>query len=190
MPRAPMLAVVVLATFAAACAATQTKDFKLESVGNDEGVLIGNVKIAYNSEPVNSKHCVVCFKSIDKCCLKLDESGDVFLPIKAGKTTLQAIYCVDGSVYHYTLTGAEFEVGPHATKTYFGHVSFEWRTKGGIKASDFFGLIGNVVDLSSNDGSLRMTVSDEVERSIAAFEKQIGKADGLTLKKSIVSVGQ
>lgn len=35
----------------------------------------------------------------------------------------------------------------------------------------------------------RNPVSDQVERSIASFEQQIGKANGLTLKKNIVSVG-
>lgn len=34
---------------------------------------------------------------------------------------------------------------------------------------------------SSNDGVLRLTVSVQVERSIASFEKQIGKANGRTL---------
>lgn len=123
-------------------------------------------------------------------CLILNESGDVFFALKPGKATIQLISCLDVSLYRYKLTGADFEVGPNGTKTYFGDVLFEWHTTGGLKASDLLGLTGNVIALTSpNDGVLGMTVSDQAERAITAFEKQNGKADGLTLKKSIVSVG-
>lgn len=168
--------------------AQKSKDFSLNSIDKDESVVIGNVKIAYNDDPINSSSCNVCFNSTNGPCVRLDESGDVFLALPPGPAKIAGISCLDTSLYHYEITNANFEVAGSGFKTYFGDVFIKWRTDGGLKATAFFGAIGAVADLSRNDGKIQMGVQDKSGRAIASFRKQVGKEHLRTIK-NLVSVG-
>lgn len=50
-----MLTAVLLVGLATGCA-TDTQHFKPESIGSDKGVVIGNIKIAYNRARSTARH--------------------------------------------------------------------------------------------------------------------------------------
>jgi hypothetical protein len=80
--RVKRILTVVLLIFLAGCASNY-KDFKTSNVGDDEGVVIGKVSVAYKDSSYNTDLCEFC---IGSTCHKLLKEGYVFMPLKSGES--------------------------------------------------------------------------------------------------------
>lgn len=154
---------------AAGCATTAA-DFRLDSIGPDEGAVVGRLKVLYNGKAY-TEHCSVGFGGEG---YKLDGSGLVFFKAKRGPVALGGIACTDTSLYHYQFASGGLVAEGRGVVTYFGDATITWHTDGGMKISSMFGAIGAAVDASSNDGQAVMAVANDPEPVRAAFVRQVG----------------
>jgi len=165
--RARALALVLFS----GCATTH-RDFRAADVKPGQGVAIGRVHVRYNDKTFTNQ-CFICLNSANGPCQKLTEDGLVFQPLPTGTASLKRIACVDVSLQHHTIEHAAF-VQPSGT-VYFGDVTIEWANSGGLKATAMFGLVGALVDESSEDGQIQVTVDgDGASRVIGSFRAHIG----------------
>src|SRR5439155_9055764 len=136
--------------FAAGCTAGAAS-YRSHSFAPDEGAIVGRIKVAYNDADITSQ-CAVCFRTLNGPCYRLDVSGLVAMAVPAGTTSIRRIACDFNGERHFHLRGDAypFEVAA-GSKTFFGDVRIEWKNQQGFKPSQMFGLIGAIVDQSTND---------------------------------------
>lgn len=165
---------------------TSHKDFDPKKVKPTQGIVIGKVDVIYNSKKFNP-NCRVCLGSGKGSeCQKLSDEGLVFMALEKGVNEITRFECQDVSPQAFTPSGVVFEVKEGVQ--YIGNAKADWKNAGGFKASSMFGLIGALVDESSNDGILTVSVSDQGYESVkSAYQNQI-KAKNLNVGKSLIQV--
>ena len=169
--RRPRLFLVFAAVASVSGCATTAGDFRLDDLQPDEAAVAGQVKVIYNGKPYTDS----CQVDIAGTSYKLDKSGMVFLRVKTGPAGLKGVFCQDKSLYHYNFDRAHFVAQGGGAVTYFGNATIVWETRGGFKPSMWFGLIGGIVDASSNDGQATISVLDDPGPVQTAFARQAGR---------------
>jgi hypothetical protein len=164
--------------------APSLKTYKPDALLPDEGAVVGRVRVSYNGADLTSK-CLVCFRSVNGPCYQLDESGFVAMRLQAGACSIRRIQCDNDGERHFHFETATFEVAP-AAKTYFGDVAISWKNDQGFKPSQLFGLIGAIVDQSTNDGLAALAVTDSRDEILGWYGGLVKQGDNLPLKQSMV----
>lgn len=165
------LVALAAALMAAGCATTAA-DFRLASIGPEEGAIVGRLKVLYNGKSYTQN----CSIELGGASYKLDASGLVFFKTKRGPVPLGTVSCLDTSRYHYQFEGARLVVEGGGVVTYFGDATITWHTDGGMKLSSMFGAIGAAIDASSNDGEAVMAIASDPEPVRSAFVRQVGQS--------------
>jgi hypothetical protein len=162
------------------------ENYKPESIARDEGAVIGRVKVVYNGSDLTSK-CAVCFRTLDGPCYQLDASGYVAMTLTAGACSIRRIACNADGERHVHFKGYRFDVAPLA-KNFFGDVRVDWQNEhSGFKPSILFGLVGAVVDQSTNDGDATLSVASSKNDVLSWYDGLVKHKDALPLRESVVS---
>lgn len=157
---------------AAACAgcATTSADFRMSSVGSNDAAIAGRLTILYNGHPFNEN----CRATFGHQSIQLSQDGIVLLRLAKGWTALQRLDCKDTSNQHVQIHGAHLLARGDGWVSDFGDVAVTWVAAGGLKMSSMFGLIGAIVDESSDDGVATVAVHPPAAEVRAAFRRQTG----------------
>jgi len=177
--------VFLIGLFLAVGCTPTLKSYKPESLARDEGAVLGRVKVVYNGNDLTSE-CAVCFRSVNGPCYRLDTSGFVAMTLTAGGCSIRRIACNVGGERHFHFKGFRFDVAPLA-KTYFGDVKVDWTNDQGFKPSQLFGLVGAIVDQSTNDGDAKLSVADSRGEILGWYDELMKHKDRLPLRESVVS---
>jgi hypothetical protein len=184
------LALVVLS----ACAQS-AKRVDVDKVFSDEGVVMGRFNVIYNGVSRNgasrTKGCSVVLRTgTQDHVFPVEADGYVFATLPKGPVKIRSVGCIDTSAYSYDIEGATFTNVGGDEKTYFGDITFDWKTKGGMKGSAMFGVVGAVADASSNDGTLTMKVEDRQAETLKAWMAFVKKQDRFKPRRGLASVGK
>jgi hypothetical protein len=150
--------------------ATTSSDFRLSAVGSDDAAIAGRILITYNGEPFNEN----CWATFGTSQLKLSLDGVVLFSAPKGWVSLGALQCKDGSIQHFRVRGAHFYARGNGWVNDFGDVQIIWVNDGGFKSSTMFGVVGAIVDESSDDGSVTVYVRSSSPDARRAFRRQTG----------------
>jgi hypothetical protein len=195
-----LLAVACIAFISAGCTAT-SKRADLGKVFSDEGVVLGKINVIYNGAnrgaiEGNDTGCSFTFKREDfspTYDFPLDKDGYFFVTLPKGNYVFHGIACVDKSVQYYYPQGIKFTNAGGQEKTYIGDITFDWKTRGGLKVSAAFGIIGAIADAASSDGTATVKVEDRQAEALKAFDAYVkakGYEDKLRARRGIASVAK
>lgn len=182
------ICIVTLLILLAGCAGSY-KDLDTDKLSDDEGVAIGKVTVIYNGKPYNHE-CQICIQS---SCQDLTEEGWVFMRLKQGGALIEELYCSEGITrQNQAFEGAGFEVKPGVT--YFGDLTFNWKNENPFTFMNAFAtnFVGGVAMQSAADakldGEIKMSVEDNMEPVLEAYQQQVGD-ESVSIGKSISVVG-
>ncbi len=180
------LSLLMLLSLINGCATTR-KDFKPTSVKPNEGTVIGRVVVHYNEKNFTPE-CSICFNSINGPCQKLLEDSIVVMSLPQGTAKLSRVACQDGSLQHFNIDNATFNVKTGVN--YFGEINIHWQNAGGYKISSAFGAIGAMISESTNDGKLKMFVSEGDIRPVVKEYELLTKQKPIPLQKNLLKVAE
>ncbi len=166
----------------ASCATTK-EGFRVQSVNQDERILVGRVRVFLNG--VNrTEDSKICFTA--NRCSRLAHDGLVYSSVPAGAVELRYVGLNDVSVHYHKLDLPKFKTGNPGSVTYFGDLVIRWEAPGGLKFGDLvgIGLFRALFDAIEDDGEIReITVKDNYATTVGRFHEQHGKADRLSYSK-------
>lgn len=164
---------------------TTRKDFKANTVKENEATIVGQIKVLYNKK-IQNPDCLVCFNSSNSSCQKLLSDGIIVMKLPQGEASLRRVECRDGSPQHYNITNTSLLVKPGVN--YIGDITIRWENEGGFKISSMFGAVGAVISESKNDGSVDVIAIDgDASAAIKEYE-EITKTKSTHVQKNILKV--
>jgi len=181
--------------FTTGCASTQSaKTFHPKSIPPRQGAVVGHVRVFKGEDEVTGS-CFISFTDEKEQgqVYSLDDSGWVFTTLPQGPQYLSFVSCVVWNGLTFGTRELRFDVAGHSRSTYFGHVRFDladedaevfWNAAaagvagvpvtsvpGAFAATGAQALITSV-QLTSPDGTNRVTAEDHVEVAIAQYEQR------------------
>jgi len=191
--------IVGLLIFGFGCAQRMSyKDFKPLEVEKDEGVAIGKIKVVYNGK-INPERCIV---TIGSNITLLAKEGLIFVALDKGKAEITEVNCRgenDEISQNNNFKGAEFTVGKGVN--YFGDVTIIWSNPepqpkaSASKGLMLFGAIGGAIGggiagaiQAKKDGTISMTVEDNMEEVLNAYKKHVND-ETIGAEKNIIAIG-
>jgi hypothetical protein len=148
-----------------------TREFRLADVEEDEAAIAGRVHVRYNGK-MSPAECSLCFNGDD--CVEANRQGFVFHHVPRGRNAFSQIRCMrDASPYHHSFNGQGFSARGKGTVTYFGDLYIDWKTDGGYKTSQLYGLAGVLADEASDDGQATLAIVNRPEATLFAFTRHV-----------------
>ena len=161
-------------------------------VGDNQGVAIGKIKVVYNGKN-NPERCIV---TIGSKITRLAEEGLVFVALDEGNAEITEVNCRgenDEISQNNNFENAKFTVSEGVN--YFGDVTIIWSNPEPQSDASMglmiFGAIGGGIAgaiQAKKDGTISMSVEDNIEEVLIANKKQLGD-ETIQAKKTIITIG-
>jgi hypothetical protein len=194
-PRWPLrqfveLAVVGVIALLSGCATNRALGNSLET-GATDAAIVGRIAIRYNGEDVTEGSALLFNEHmVGTYGYSVPKDGWILMSLPARVNHLNRLGFARAfkGTFHYDFQSSQtsFNIPSPGQTYYLGHITVEWTGKG-FKPSQMFGVVGAIVDESSNDGTLRLVVEDKMAEASSLLKQRFGRDVPLT--KALLGAG-